>query len=140
MQPRRVAIADLLRRPSVKIDSESIQEWITGRTLLVTGGAGSIGSEICRQLLAQSPSKLVIVDRSETGQFFLERELRRMAPEANIEVAMADLTDRDRLQSLFEQHRPDIIFHARCLQTRSPDGNARRRSGQKHCPRHSQPG
>ena len=112
VQPRRVAIADLLRRPSVQLDNESIQQWITGRTILVTGSAGSIGSEICRQLLAQSPTKLVVVDRSETGQFFLERELRRLAPDAKIEVAMADLTDRDRLQSLFAEHRPDIIFHA----------------------------
>ena len=112
VQPRRVAITDLLRRPSVQLDNESIQQWITGRTILVTGSAGSIGSEICRQLLAQSPTKLVVVDRSETGQFFLERELRRLAPDAEIEVAMADLTDRDRLQSLFAEHRPDIIFHA----------------------------
>ena len=112
VRPRSVAIADLLRRPSVELDDESIQHWITGRTILVTGSAGSIGSEICRQLLAQSPTKLVVVDRSETGQFFLERELRRLAPEANIEIALADLTDRDRLQALFAEHRPDIIFHA----------------------------
>ena len=112
VQPRRVVIADLLRRPSVEIDNESIQDWITGRTILVTGGAGSIGSEICRQLLAQSPTKLVVVDRSETSQFFLERELRRLAPNAEIVISLADLTDRDRMQTLFEEHRPDIIFHA----------------------------
>ena len=112
VQPRRVAIADLLRRPSVEIDNESIQDWITGRTILVTGSAGSIGSEICRQLLTQSPTKLVVVDRSETGQFFLERELRRLAPQAEIVTSLADLTDRDRMQTLFEEHRPDIIFHA----------------------------
>ncbi len=112
VRPRSVAIADLLRRPSVELDNESIQHWITGRTILVTGSAGSIGSEICRQLLAQSPTKLVVVDRSETGQFFLERELRRLAPDAHIEVALADLTDHDRLHALFAEHRPDIIFHA----------------------------
>jgi len=112
VHPRSVAIADLLQRPSVEIDNESIQDWVTGRTILVTGSAGSIGSEICRQLLAQSPTKLVVVDRSETGQFFLERELRRLAPEAEIAVSLADLTDRKRMQSLFTQHQPDIIFHA----------------------------
>jgi len=112
VRPRSVAIADLLRRPSVELDNESIQHWIDGRTILVTGSAGSIGSEICRQLLAQSPTKLVVVDRSETGQFFLERELRRLAPDAQIEVVLADLTDRERLQALFVEHRPDIIFHA----------------------------
>ncbi len=112
VRPRSVAIADLLRRPSVEIDNDSIQDWITGRTLLVTGSAGSIGSEICRQLLAQSPTKIVVVDRSETGQFFLERELRRLAPDAEIVVSLADLTDRERMQSLFAQHQPEIIFHA----------------------------
>ncbi len=110
--PRSVAIADLLRRPSVELDKQSIQQWITGRTLLVTGSAGSIGSEICRQLLALEPTKLVVVDRSETGQFFLERELRRLAPDTEISVALADLTDRDRMESLFAEHHPDIIFHA----------------------------
>ncbi len=112
VRPRSVAIADLLHRPSVELDNESIQHWIAGRTILVTGSAGSIGSEICRQLLAQSPTKIVVVDRSETGQFFLERELRRLAPDLHIEVALADLNDRERLHALFAEHRPDIIFHA----------------------------
>lgn len=112
VRPRSVAIADLLRRPSVELDTDSIQEWIAGRTILVTGSAGSIGSEICRQLLAQSPSKIVVVDRSETGQFFLERELRRLAPEAEITVSLADLTDIDRMRTLFAEHQPDIVFHA----------------------------
>ncbi len=112
VNPRPVAIADLLRRPSVTLDTESIQHWVSGRTVLVTGSAGSIGSEICRQLLKLSTTKLVLVDRSETGQFFVERELRRLAPDAHIEVVLADLTDRERLAAVFEQHQPDIIFHA----------------------------
>ena len=112
VNPRPVAIADLLRRPSVTLDTDGISHWISGRTVLVTGSAGSIGSEICRQLLKLSIKKLVLVDRTETGQFFIERELRRLAPEAEIEVALADLTDRDRLSSVFSQHKPDIIFHA----------------------------
>ena len=112
VRPRSVAIADLLRRPSVELDTETIQYWIAGRTILVTGSAGSIGSEICRQLLALNPRHLIVVDRSETGQFFLERELRRMAPQTKITVSLADLTDRDRLHGLFAEHRPGIIFHA----------------------------
>lgn len=112
IEPRSVAINDLLRRPSVEIDIENISQWIKGRVLLVTGSAGSIGSEICRQLVKLSPSKLLILDRSETGQFYIERELRRLAPKANIEVVMADITDRKRLEAVFEQLRPDIIFHA----------------------------
>lgn len=112
VNPRPVAIADLLRRPSVDLDIDGIRHWVDGRTVMVTGSAGSIGSEICRQLLQLSSAKLVLVDRSETGQFFVERELRRLAPEANIEVAMADLTDRERLDAVFSEHKPDIIFHA----------------------------
>ncbi len=112
VQPRPVAIDDLLRRESVSIDNRAIREWLGGRTVLVTGSSGSIGSEICRQLLALSPSSLVVVDRSETGQFFLERELRRLAPSAQIEVVMADLTDGKRLESIFQRYRPEIVFHA----------------------------
>jgi FlaA1/EpsC-like NDP-sugar epimerase len=112
ISPRSVAIADLLRRPSVELDKVRIQKWITGRTVLVTGSSGSIGSEICRQILDQAPAKIVVVDRSETGQFFLERELRRLAPATQIEVALADLTDGDRMRAVFAEHQPDIIFHA----------------------------
>jgi FlaA1/EpsC-like NDP-sugar epimerase len=112
VNPRSVAIADLLRRPSVRLDVDSIRTWLSGKVVLVTGAAGSIGSEICRQLLELAPSRIVLVDRSETGQFFLERELRRLAPQLDIQVAMADLTDRDRLQTVFHQYQPQIIFHA----------------------------
>ncbi len=111
-QPRPVAINDLLRRPSVEIDTENIRQWIAGRVLLVTGSAGSIGSEICRQLVKLSPTKLLLLDRSETGQFFVERELRRLAPDAHIEVVMADMTDVDRMRGVFARLRPEIIFHA----------------------------
>ena len=112
INPRPVAIADLLRRPSVELDMESIHHWIDERVVMVTGSAGSIGSEICRQVLRLSPTKLVLVDRSETGQFFLEHELRRLAPEADIKVALADLTDAARTEALFRDFRPQIIFHA----------------------------
>ena len=112
IQPRQVAISDLLQRPTVELDNQRITEWITDRTVLITGSAGSIGSEICRQVLKLAPKKLVVVDRSETGQFFLERELQRLAPEADISVALADLNDRDRLAAVFRLHQPHIVFHA----------------------------
>jgi FlaA1/EpsC-like NDP-sugar epimerase len=76
VRPREVAIEDLLRRDSVELDMNSLRDWLEGRVILVTGSAGSIGSEICRQLLKLNPAKLVLVDRAETGQFFLERELQ----------------------------------------------------------------
>ena len=112
VQPRRVVIEDLLRRPSVELDMDSITEWLSGKTILVTGSAGSIGSEICRQLLTLVPEKLILLDRSETGQFFIERELQRLGPEIDIEACVADITDHDRMDAVFTQYQPDIIFHA----------------------------
>ena len=112
VQPRPVAISDLLRRRSVELNVDGIRQWLSGRTLLVTGSAGSIGSEICRQLVKLPHTKLLLLDRSETGQFFLEQELRRLAPEANVEVLLADVTDAQRLRAVFEAYRPDVIFHA----------------------------
>jgi FlaA1/EpsC-like NDP-sugar epimerase len=115
MRPREVAIEDLLCREPVQLDMDSIRDWLTGRVVMVTGSAGSIGSEICRQLLKLNPAKLVLVDRSETGQFFLEHELQRISahdPPAQIDVRLADLTDHNRLSALFEETQPEIIFHA----------------------------
>jgi FlaA1/EpsC-like NDP-sugar epimerase len=130
VQPRAVAIEDLLCRDSVDLDLDSVGEWVAGRTVMVSGSAGSIGSEICRQLLKLQPAKLVLVDRSETGQFHLERDLHRMhadlgftadgpqsgipnpEPITAIDVRLADLTDFGRLEALFAETRPEIIFHA----------------------------
>ena len=81
VHPRPVAIEDLLCRPTVELDLDAVRHWIAGRVLMVTGSAGSIGSEICRQLLKLNPASIVLVDRAETDQFFLERELRRLAPD-----------------------------------------------------------
>ena len=112
IRPRPVSINDLLRREPVRLDLENIRQWIDGRVLLVTGSAGSIGSEICRQLLKFSPQSIVLVDRCETGQFFLERELRARAGDVRIEVCLADILDEKRIRAILHRHRPDIIFHA----------------------------
>lgn len=112
VQPRPVNIADLLRRPSVQHDDEQTRACLAGRTVLITGSSGSIGSELCRQVLEQTPQRLLALDRSETGQFFLERELRRRFPDAEIEVLLGDLTDSDRIEAIFDEHRPHLVFHA----------------------------
>jgi len=112
LRPQPVSIHDILRREPVQLEIDNLRDWIDHRTLLVTGSAGSIGSEICRQLLKFAPRKLLLVDRSETGQFFLERELRALAPEANLEVCIADILDENRVRALLRQHQPQIIFHA----------------------------
>jgi FlaA1/EpsC-like NDP-sugar epimerase len=117
MQPRPVAIADLLRRPAVELDDAAVRQWTAGRTVLVTGAAGSIGSEICRQLLTLAPAKLLLVDRAETALFFLERELqaelaRPGGSAVELAVALADVADADRMSAVFDEHRPEVVFHA----------------------------
>jgi dTDP-4-dehydrorhamnose reductase len=116
VQPRPVAIEDLLGRESVELDLQPIRDWLTGRVVMVTGSAGSIGSEICRQLMRLRPAALVTVDRAETGQFYLQRELTELAAGCNSQVRMhtllTDLTDRDRLNAVLRDSRPEIIFHA----------------------------
>jgi FlaA1/EpsC-like NDP-sugar epimerase len=102
----------LLCRESVQIDLDAIRDWLAGRVLMVTGSAGSIGSEICRQLVRLRPAKLVVVDRAETPQFYLERELERLAPKARLDVRLADMVDRARLEALLRETKPAVIFHA----------------------------
>lgn len=109
--PRDVSIEDLLRRDPVQLDNAAIAERIAGKTVLVTGSSGSIGSEICRQLLSHNPARLVALDRSETAQFYLEQELERLAPGV-VEVVLADTTDADRLEAVFSDFQPEVVFHA----------------------------
>lgn len=111
VQPREVAIEDLLRRDSVELDDQAIGNWLADKVVLVTGSAGSIGSEICRQLLKYPINTLVALDRSETGQFFLERELLKIAP-GKVDVVLADANEQERLEVVFETSQPDIVFHA----------------------------
>ncbi|MEX1028197.1 MAG: UDP-N-acetylglucosamine 4,6-dehydratase family protein, partial [Candidatus Paceibacterota bacterium] len=85
---------------------------LDGQTILVTGSCGSIGSEIARQLLKFRPAKLVLMDRSETGQFFLERELSEEVDAGRVEVILGDATDEKRVQQILKEHDPLIIFHA----------------------------
>lgn len=110
--PRKVSIEDLLRRPPVKLDQRGMRAWLENRTILVSGSAGSIGSEICRQLLTFGPRKLICVDRSESGQFFLERDLRAADPSVELAICLADASDRTRMDRIFAEHAPDVIFHA----------------------------
>jgi FlaA1/EpsC-like NDP-sugar epimerase len=112
IHPRAVAIDDLLCRPTVELDLDGLHDWLSGQVVLVTGSAGSIGSEICRQLVRLRPAKLIAVDRAESPQFFLEHELRRSAPRTKIDVRLADMNDRGRLDALFRESKPNVVFHA----------------------------
>ncbi len=109
---REVNIEDLLRRPRVDLDVASMGRFLMGKRVLVTGAAGSIGSEICRQVLRFGPSELLCVDHNENGLFFLERDLKPRAEETPIRYRLADINDRVRLEAIFAEHRPQVVFHA----------------------------
>jgi FlaA1/EpsC-like NDP-sugar epimerase len=112
MQPRSVSIEDLLQRKPVKLDTADIRQWINGQVVLVTGSAGSIGSEICRQLLQFTPRRILAVDRSETGQFFLEKTLHPLADGTQIDILIADILDQSRVRNILNCYQPQVIFHA----------------------------
>lgn len=112
IQPRAISIDDLLRRDPVHLDLEDVRKWIDHRVLLVTGSAGSIGSEICRQLLRFTPKRLILLDRAETPLFFLNREVRELNPQVEVEMCVADVLDITRMRQIFTKYQPEIIFHA----------------------------
>ena len=112
LQPRPIDIADLLGRPTVEIDTAGLGRWLGNKTVLVTGASGSIGSELCRQLLHHGPEQLIALDRSETGLFWIERELCEATSSTEIIPCVADITDAERVEHVFAEYQPDIVFHA----------------------------
>ncbi len=109
---RDVDIDDLLGRESVKLKSEHIDKYIKNKTILVTGGGGSIGSEIIRQIVKFSPKKIIILDIYENNAYDLEMELNRNFPEVNKQVIIASVRDMPRMEQVFNEHKPDVVFHA----------------------------
>jgi FlaA1/EpsC-like NDP-sugar epimerase len=109
---RDVDVDDLLGRDPVSIDLASVRGSLCGRSVIVTGAAGSIGSELCRQILEHEPRVLVCVDQSETGMFYLARQLAREAKDCSLRCYVADVGDRRRMESILKENRPNIVFHA----------------------------
>jgi FlaA1/EpsC-like NDP-sugar epimerase len=109
---RDVEIDDLLGRDPVSLDMSGITDFIRGKTVLVTGGGGSIGSELCRQISEREPKTLLILDEYENSVFFLEHELRSHFPELKIVPSIVSVCDTLGLESVFEEYRPQVIFHA----------------------------
>ena len=109
---REVKVDDLLARPPVRLDTSRLRSMIAGHTVLVTGAAGSIGSELCRQVAAQGPGRLVLVDRHENGMFHLEMTLRTRFPSVPIEAVLGDILLRDQMDAVFAAHRPELVLHA----------------------------
>jgi FlaA1/EpsC-like NDP-sugar epimerase len=112
---RDVELGDLLPRPPAVLDGDGIEQLVAGRTVVVTGAAGSIGSELSRQLLRHGPSRLVLIDRSEYGLWALEQELTGDAPSGVIEPVILDVRDGERITDLFQRRSPSVVFHAAAL-------------------------
>jgi len=111
-QLRNVEIEDLLGREPVRIDNDSILGYVENQVVLVTGGGGSIGSEICRQIVTHNPKRLVIVDNYENNVYDLQMDLQRKYPNLHLTVLIASVQSRQRIAQIFEETRPDVVFHA----------------------------
>lgn len=109
---REVAIEDLLRREPVVLEQQAIQRYAQGRVVLVTGAAGSIGSELCRQLLRFGPRRLILLDHWENGLFQVERDLRENLGSTQLSVCVGDIGDGVRMREIFASHGPSVVFHA----------------------------
>ncbi len=109
---REVQIEDLLGREPIDIEVESVLDYVSGQTVLVTGGGGSIGSELCRQISKHLPAQLIIFDIYENNAYDIQNELLRENPDLNLTVLIGSVRDKDRLKGVFEKYKPQIVFHA----------------------------
>lgn len=109
---KEVEIEDLLGREPIEINSEEVLGYVRDRVVLVTGGGGSIGGELCRQIAAHSPRKLIILDIYENNAYEIQQELIRRYPELNLVVLIGSVRNTNRVNSIFETYRPEIVYHA----------------------------
>ena len=107
-----VKIEDLLGREPIDLHLEEIAEYIGGKTILVTGGGGSIGSEICRQVALHKPKRLIIVDVYENNAYEIQLELQKKYPDLDLVTLIASVRDKKRIEEIFEEYHPDIVYHA----------------------------
>ena len=111
-QLRKVKVEDLLDRNPINIDLEQIKKYLDKKVVLITGAGGSIGSELARQILELQPQKLICLDRSENGLFYLGHDLDQVNSQTNYMTIIADILDKSKVSRIFEDHKIDIIFHA----------------------------
>ncbi len=109
---RNVEVEDLLGRDPITVDIDQIAGYVQGKTVLVTGGGGSIGSELCRQIANHKPSKLIIVDIYENNAYDIQQELKTKHPDMDFEVLIASVRNTNRINWIFENYKPDIVYHA----------------------------
>ncbi len=112
LKVRDVSILDLLGRDEIKLNTEEISGYLENKTIIVTGGGGSIGSELCRQIAVFHPKNLVVLEIYENNAYVLLNELKRRFPGLDMEVIIASVRDRARIDRVFECYHPDVVFHA----------------------------
>ncbi len=109
---RRVEIEDLLGREPIRVQLDEIMGYVAGKVVLVTGGGGSIGSELCRQVAAHEPKQLIIFDIYENNAYDIQQELKNKFPALDLTVLIGSVRNTHRMNSIFEKYRPDIVYHA----------------------------
>ena len=109
---RNVDVLDLLGRDPIEVDIESIMGYVKDKVIMVTGGGGSIGSELCRQLVSHKPKQLIIFDIYENNAYDIQQELKIYYPDANVVTLIGSIRNVSRLESVFAQYKPDIVYHA----------------------------
>lgn len=109
---RKVEIEDLLGRDPIRMDLTSVMEYVSDKVVMVTGGGGSIGSELCRQIAAYKPKQLVIVDIYENNAYDIQQELKKKYPDLNLVVLIASVRNTLRMNKIFEKYNPEIVYHA----------------------------
>lgn len=109
---RDVEVEDLLGREPVELDTEQIGQKLTGKTILVTGAGGSIGSEVCRQVCKFTPKTIVLLGHGENSIYSIELELKKQYPTIKVETEIADVQDREKMFSIMDKYKPDVVYHA----------------------------
>jgi FlaA1/EpsC-like NDP-sugar epimerase len=108
---REIQLEDLLGREEISYDLKLIKKLITGKTILVTGGGGSIGSELCRQIAQYTPQNLIIIDKNEYNLYSIDLELKNTFPSLHIDCYLSCVTDRLQMHAIFKEHQPELVFH-----------------------------
>lgn len=109
---REIQVEDLLGRDSIEIDTQEIESYLKGRSILVTGAGGSIGTELCRQVLSFAPAHLVLLDQDESALFMIDQQLVERYPKLGCTAVIGDIKDRRKIREVFRAHRPQVVFHA----------------------------